>query len=145
LRHRRNLNPGGWAEFQDFDLACYAEDGTMTETTSTVIWDNYFLEAAGKLGRDPSPGPKLEEWVKAAGFQNVRHQMFKFPLGVWPKDPKLKEIGLINLTQALDGLEGFSLRLFCDQLGWTEEQVIVLMAKVRKEFKSQVVHPIFNL
>jgi len=110
-----------------------------------MIWDNYFLEAAEKIGREPSPGPKLEGWVKEAGFQNVHHKTFKFPLGLWPKDPKFKEVGMLNLAQALNGLEGFSLRLFCGVLGWSKEEVLVLLSKVRKELKSQTVHPIFNL
>jgi len=75
----------------------------------TLKWDNYFLQAAGKLGRDPSPGPKLEDWVNDAGFQNVVHRRFKFLLGPWPLDPYKKDLGLCNLAQVLDGLEGFSL------------------------------------
>lgn len=61
-------------------------------------------------------------------------------MGPWPKDPKLKEIGLYNLTQASEGLEAFSLRLFTGMLKWTQEAVLVLLAKVRKDLKNPNIH-----
>jgi len=86
------------------------------------------------------PGPRLEEWAKEAGFKNVVHQKFKFPIGPWPQDAQLRQVGLYNIKQILDGLEAFSLRLYCDVLGWSEAEAHVLLAKVRQELKSGKVH-----
>jgi len=86
------------------------------------------------------PGLQLEEWTKAAGFKNVVHQKFKLPIGPWPQDPQLRQVGLLNLKQVLDGLEGFSLRLYCDVLGWSETEAHVLLAKVRRELMSGKLH-----
>ncbi|CAM1511202.1 Fc.00g087150.m01.CDS01 [Cosmosporella sp. VM-42] len=135
-----NLNTGGWVEFQDFDLEWYSEDGSMTPKHQTHIWDQTFLKAADKLGREPCPGPRLEQWVKDAGFKNVVHHRFKFPMGPWPKDPHKKDVGMCNLVQTLDGLEAFSLRLFCGILGWSKEEVLVLLAGVRQELKTRAFH-----
>ncbi|RYP65560.1 hypothetical protein DL770_008972 [Monosporascus sp. CRB-9-2] len=140
-----NLTPGGWAEFQDFDLQYYSEDGSLTESHDTMKWINTLLGAARKIGRDPCPGVSLEKWVKEAGFKNVTHHRFRFPIGPWPRDPKMKEIGMYNLTQVLQGLEGFSLRLFCDVLGWRQEEVVVLTSKVRKELKTRSFHAQYDL
>jgi hypothetical protein len=74
----------------------------------------------------------------------VTHQKFRFPIGSWPKDPKMKQIGMYNIAQVLSGLEGFSLRLFCHVLGWKREEVLVLLAKVRKELKSPEIHAQFD-
>ncbi|RYO99593.1 hypothetical protein DL763_001412 [Monosporascus cannonballus] len=140
-----NLTPGGWAEFQDFDLQYYSEDGSLTESHDTMKWINTLLEAARKIDRDPCPGISLEKWVKEAGFKNVTHHRFRFPIGPWPRDPKMKEIGMYNLSQVLQGLEGFSLRLFCDVLGWQQEELLVLTSKVRKELKNRSIHAQFDL
>jgi hypothetical protein len=118
----------------------YSEDGTLTEDHKTKQWITALLDTAAKLGREPLPGPKLADWFKGAGFQNVKEEVFKLPIGPWPKDPKLKEVGMINLVQILDGLEAFSLRLLCDVAGWREEEVMVLLAQVRKELKSRTFH-----
>ncbi|RYP28266.1 hypothetical protein DL767_007296 [Monosporascus sp. MG133] len=139
-----NLTPGGWAEFQDFDLQYYSEDGSLTESHDTLKWINTLLKAARKIDRDPCPGVSLEKWVKEAGFKNVTHHRFRFPIGPWPRDPKMKEIGMYNLSQVLQGLEGFSLRLFCDVLGWRQEEVLVLTSKVRKELKNRSIHAQFD-
>lgn len=85
------------------------------------------------------------QFVKDAGFENIKAQMFKVPIGPWAKDPRMKDIGMCNLAQILDGLEAFSLRLFCGVLKWTEEEVHVLLAKVRQELKSGKIHALFNL
>lgn len=97
------------------------------------------------MGRDPTPGPKLEGHLQQAGFVNIRHHRYKLPIGPWAKDPHLKDVGLCNLAQIMEGLEAFSLRLFCDFLKWTEEEVLVLMAGVRKELKSGTLHAMFDL
>jgi hypothetical protein len=143
--HFRNLNSGGWVEFQDYDLLYYSEDDSLKESHFTMQWDRHFLEAAHKMGRDPSPGPKLEQWVKDAGFVNVTAHRFRLPLGPWARDPLKKEVGLCNLAQALDGLEAFTLQLFCGVLGWKEEEVMVLLTKVRRELKSDAFHAQFDL
>jgi len=139
-----NVVPGGWAEFQDYDLQWYSDDGSLTKDHFSLMWINTLLEAARKIHRDPCPGVKLEEWVKDAGFENVTHHKFKFPIGPWPKDSKLKQVGLYNLASGLQGLEAFSLRLFCDVLGWKSEEVLVLTSKVRKEMKSSAFHAYVN-
>ena len=122
-----------------------SEDGSLTKDHATYKWISTLLPLADKIGREPCPGPKLEQWVRDAGFENVRAEKFRVPVGPWPKDPKLKGVGMLNLRQALDGLEAFSLRLFCDVAGWTEEEVMVLLANVRKELKDPKMHMQFHL
>lgn len=35
-----------------------------------------------------TPGLKLEEWLKEAGFVNVKVVKYPVPVGTWAKDPK---------------------------------------------------------
>lgn len=49
-------------------------------------WMTTLLQAARDFGCDPCPGPKLEGWMKEAGFADVRAQKYKLPIGPWPKD-----------------------------------------------------------
>jgi len=44
------------------------------------------LDGFDKLGRESTPGPKLEGWAKGAGFSNIGRTVLKYPLGLWPKD-----------------------------------------------------------
>ncbi|KAI9757428.1 MAG: hypothetical protein M1815_001249, partial [Lichina confinis] len=138
-----NLVPGGWVEFQDIDARYYSEDGTYTEELHTAQWIQGLMQAGEKIGRDVSPALKLEERVRDAGFTNVVHRKFKMPIGPWPKDPHIKECGTWNLLQILEGLEGFTLRLF-GMLGWKTEEIEVLLAMVRKELTEQKAHIIWD-
>lgn len=103
------------------------------------------MKAANKIGRDPCPGPQLEDWMKEAGFTNITRHKFKIPIGPWAKDPKQKDVGMYNLVQHLQGLEAFSLRLFCDVLGWQKEEVYVFLSSVRKDLKNPAIHTQYDL
>ncbi|KAK0633849.1 S-adenosyl-L-methionine-dependent methyltransferase [Immersiella caudata] len=138
------LRPGGWAEFQDFDLEYYSDDGSLREKHDVMAWDRLFLGAANETGREVSPGPRLEAWVKEAGFQGVVSRRFKFPIGPWPRDPVLKEVGLYNLIQIENGLEAFTLRLFTGVLGWKEQDVKALLTKVRGDLRDKSIHSYVN-
>lgn len=127
-------------EFQDFDLQYYSDDDSVPADSSLLAWDRLIIEAAERVGREPSPGPKLEGYFHAAGFHNVTKRQFKIPIGSWPEDVTLKEVGAVYLAQMLEGLEGFSMRLMCDVLGWDEEDVKDFLDKVRREFISGKQH-----
>ncbi|KAH7113131.1 hypothetical protein B0J13DRAFT_657300, partial [Dactylonectria estremocensis] len=106
----------------------------------------HFIDTARtKLNGEPCPGPKLEGWVKDAGFTNIVHRKFRLPLGSWPKDPQMKNIGICNIAQLLDGLEAFSLKIFCGVLGMSTEEVLVMLAKVRQELHARKFHAQFDL
>ncbi|KAJ0348794.1 hypothetical protein KNSL1_005199 [Colletotrichum chrysophilum] len=141
-----NLNPGGWAEFQDMDIELYSDDGTLTEQHATRDWSRTFVTTLRSMQLDPAPGPQLEGWIRQQGsFTNITHQKFKAPVGPWPKDKAYKDLGMLNLIQTLDGLEGFSLRMFCGVLGRTKQQVLDQLSDVRRELKSNAFHCHFDM
>jgi hypothetical protein len=144
-RSFENIEPGGWAEFQDFDLTYYSEDGSLADDNPLFVWISTTTAAAEKIGRDTRPGSKLPGWFERAGFTNIVHRRFKLPIGTWPKDPVLKQIGLYNYMQINQGLEGLSMRLYTGVLKWTPEQVVVMLANVRKQLHDPNVHAILDL
>lgn len=143
-RHR-NLNPGGTAEFQDFNLLYYSEDGSLTPQHALLEWISTLTGAADKLGRDSNPGSKLEGWARAAGFAGVVHRRYRVPIGPWARDKTLKEVGAWNLMQVLNGLEGLSMRLYTGVLGWSEAEVWALLERVRRDLADPRVHALFDL
>ncbi|KAL2009121.1 hypothetical protein VTN00DRAFT_7315 [Thermoascus crustaceus] len=60
------------------------------------------------------------------------------PLGPWPKDPRLKEIGAFVAIGDVEGIEAFTNVPFKEMLGWGEEEVIVFNAKFRAEVKRKM-------
>lgn len=47
--------------------------------------------------------------------------------------------------QIEDGLEGFTLRLLTQMLGWQSEEVQVLLSNVRKDLRNPKIHAQFDL
>ncbi|OCL03488.1 methyltransferase domain-containing protein [Glonium stellatum] len=135
-----NTAPNGWVEFQDFDLRNYSEDNSIDAENKVLELYNLLIDGCEKAGRTACPGPRLENWVEEAGFRNVRHETFRLPLGPWPKDPRMKNIGALNLMQFLDGLEAFTIGLFTRMHGWSPERVQVFLKDVRQDAKRRSVH-----
>lgn len=73
------------------------------------------------------------------------HKRYKIPLGPWAKLPKLKEVGTLSWLQLNEGLEGMSMRLLTGVVGLSEEEVRVMLEKVRAELKTPKVHALFDL
>ncbi|OHE95583.1 methyltransferase [Colletotrichum orchidophilum] len=131
-----HLNPGGWVELLDMNPEFYSEDGSYTKEHATYKWNQGFLSAIRAVGRDPTPGPKHENRVREAGFTNVTAEKYKAPLTPWVKDQHYKDLGMMNLVLTVDGLEGFSMKLFTEVLGRTKEEVEVEIMSVKKELKA---------
>ena len=83
-----NLNPGGILEIKDGDFLIYSEDGSMKGTWFEK-WAHDFERSAREGGRTIRPGPQLEEWVRAAGFEDIHVEKIKIPVGMWAKDKTL--------------------------------------------------------
>ena len=95
------MKPGGWVEFQDFDMQFYSTDGTFVKGSSPDVWTNEIVEALKVFGMEPEPGPKLEAWVREAGFVDVNHVLLPIPVGVWPRDRIM--VSLRTNSGSLDG------------------------------------------
>ena len=59
----------------------------------------------------------IRAWITKAGFEDVVEEKFKWPVGDWPADTKLKDIGRWNATHWNLGIEGWSLRLLTQLKG----------------------------
>ncbi|KAI9823873.1 MAG: hypothetical protein M1832_002190 [Thelocarpon impressellum] len=135
--------PGGWVEFQDYDLSYYSEDGSLKADAAIMQWISLCSKAGSERGRDGSPGPKLEGWVRDAGFTEIHHEKLKLPVGKWPKDEKAA--GAWNLLQMFEGLEAFSMALFTRTLGWSATDTLALLGKVREDLMNPNLHILMDL
>ncbi|KAL1614413.1 hypothetical protein SLS54_009760 [Diplodia seriata] len=125
-----HTKPGGWVELQGFDTHYKSDDGSFPADAYINKFVATLEEGCTKLGKEVYTGPTFAGLLKDAGFVNVHVQKYKLPLGPWPKDKKM----------VLEGMEAFSYRLFTGTLGWSLEEVQVLIAKTVKELKTMKFH-----
>jgi hypothetical protein len=94
--------PGGWVEFQDFDMRFYSIDGTFVPGCVVDEWTKEVILGLQAMDREAEPGSKLEKWVTDAGFTNVNYERLPIPVGIWPKDRRM--VGLWAMWLKRDSL-----------------------------------------
>lgn len=78
----------------------------------------------------------MVQYAKDAGFVDITHKKFTVPHGAWPKDKRMKQMGsFIGLYMDLS-LDGFAIYPIGQILGWTLEEVMVLVANMRAAIKN---------
>lgn len=75
------------------------------------------IECGQRFGKPMGIQTHIKGWITEAGFEDVVEEIFKWPLGDWPADPKLKDIGRWNAKMWNLGIEGWSLRLLTQTHG----------------------------
>lgn len=70
----------------------------------------------------------MKSHIEQAGFVNVVEEVFKIPLGGWPADRKLRELGLWALLGFDTGAEGYNLATLTRVMGVSAPRTGVLSA-----------------
>lgn len=77
--------------------------------------------------------------MEDVGFVDVVEKRLKWPLNTWPKDPKLKELGMWvreDMSEILPAVK----RVFTMGLGWPVEDVDSFLEKARADLMNRHIH-----
>lgn len=148
-----NLKPGGWMELQEYEAWIWKLDDPEGKTIPNIYkWQGGIDEASTKLGRRFNVAAQQKDKLINAGFINVHDDVYpvcpdlgsqtyahcvQVPVGNWPKDKKLKELGLYQQHHMLLAIEAFTLALFTRVLHWSYEECQILIAETKKEFRNE--------
>ncbi|EPE08876.1 umta methyltransferase family protein [Ophiostoma piceae UAMH 11346] len=135
-----NLAPGGYFEMQVVFPRFDSDDGTHVQAEDAQFWMKNICEGAGKFGKPLDAAPEWFETAKAAGFVDVQKETRKIPIGAWPRDPTLKEIGRFQMIQEQQVIDSYTPGIFSHVLGWTNEEITVLISKVKKDLTNPAYH-----
>ncbi|KAI5802980.1 UMTA methyltransferase family protein [Geopyxis carbonaria] len=134
------LRPGGYLESAEPSLRIYSDDGTLAPDCPMARWSSGMQQGMSKLGKEGNIAHLTKGWMQDAGFVDIHERVEKLPIGPWPKDKKLKEVGKFNLLSAMVGLEGFTMALFTRLLGWEPEDVASFIGDVKKQVTDKSTH-----
>ncbi|KAK4182825.1 S-adenosyl-L-methionine-dependent methyltransferase [Podospora australis] len=140
-----HLKPGGYIEVQEIDIRPTSDDDSVSSTIPYALRDFLsFMEAGLRiLGSEMHAIRKLPEELEEAGFTEITKKVHKAPIGMWPKDKRLRLCGLFLRTAMMDGLRGLSHRPLT-ALGWTQLQIEMVLVDVRKALMDPNVHAYFG-
>lgn len=103
------------------------------------------MEASEKSGFLLNTCGKAADLMTEAGFVDIVRVPYKWPIGRWPKNDKMKELGGLVRENFIGGVETMSLALFTRFLGWNLDEVKVFSAKVRNDMSNSSYHTYFDL
>lgn len=69
------------------------------------------VQSGDIIGKTNMTMYSMKQWMEEAGFINVVEKRYKFPIGTWPADPKMKELGMWFRAYFEDGMEGYAMAL----------------------------------
>ncbi|KAI5808636.1 S-adenosyl-L-methionine-dependent methyltransferase [Peziza echinospora] len=137
LKAYNYIEAGGYVEFQDYGCEVFRSDGSMVTADDINnplgLYFSHVTKAALKIDRPLIVARGIKAKMEAAGFRDVVEIKKTWPIGDWPKDPRLKELGKWGRMGALDSLYPFSVGLLTRVENWTLEQVQELCDSVRKD------------
>lgn len=158
------LKPGGWVQSYEPSSSYRSDHVEITEDTALWKWGGYFAVQGSKLlGRsfkaveDNLPRKAME----VAGFVDINEHFFKVsgrpfnsgqtcidqpsfqnPMGSWPKEKTLKQVGAVTQQGFEMDIEGY-VNLIASKSGWTQEEIQVYIAQLRNEIRSLKYRPYY--
>ncbi|KAJ5540463.1 hypothetical protein N7494_005539 [Penicillium frequentans] len=133
------LEPGGWIEQMEIHPTIYCDDDSIPHDNVLFDIGPRFDAAANKSGKPMDLIKTMRATTERAGFVEVHEKNVKWPIGPWPRDKTLKELGSVNLHHWLTGMEGYTMYLmtkFGSPTPWSPEEVQVYNARMRKELMN---------
>ncbi|KAJ0419647.1 S-adenosyl-L-methionine-dependent methyltransferase [Aspergillus carlsbadensis] len=134
-----HIKPGGYIEQVEQSVVPKSDDGS-TEDTVFEEWGRISLQAGDAFGKSLRIVDESRDRMIKAGFMDVVERRFKVPIGGWSADPRLKQLGLYNRLQWVEGIEGWCMYLLTTVLGWTREEVEIYLARMRKGLQDSSIH-----
>ncbi|OLN83287.1 Trans-aconitate 2-methyltransferase 7 [Colletotrichum chlorophyti] len=144
-----HIRPGGYIEIKEIDIEDHSQvlGDDLPEDHIYRRWAKVMFEATERLGktllqtRDHGIAKNLE----SAGFVDIVEKSWPIPVGNWPADPKLKEVGAVNLEYIDQSLEGFGVFLLKEIMGWEMTEIFVFVAEMRKALRDINLQTYFKL
>ncbi|KAJ5009645.1 UMTA protein [Colletotrichum sp. SAR 10_99] len=144
-----HLIPGGYIEIKEIDITtrsqAHGED--LPEDHIFRRWAKVFFEATDKLGKTltQTHNRGIAKALEAAGYVDIVEKRYSIPIGSWPADPKMKEVGECNWLYNDQSLEGFALFLLKEIMGWEYAEILVFVAEMRQALKDPKLQAFFHL
>jgi hypothetical protein len=88
-----------------------SDDGSIPPNHIFDRWGKTLLEASEAYGKSLGIANQIKELVVSNGFIDVVEETFKWPIGRWGQDRKLRGIGRLNKTHWKTSMEGWCIAL----------------------------------
>lgn len=117
-----HLAPGGYYEQAEVSLVESNDKNDIFHFTSDLA-----NRAFEKFGKQILIAPFLKQMITDAGFVDAVEVKYQWPIGDWPEDQRLKDIGRWNERHWLEGIDAWSMRVLTQYMGVGEAVAACLL------------------
>ncbi|KAF5546953.1 hypothetical protein FMEXI_5458 [Fusarium mexicanum] len=120
-----NLNSGGYLELQAQRGFFMSDDDSIKKAVNAEVWAEAVRDSSSKFGKPIDCAMNWKDKVIKAGFVDVHEEVRKvkfipdekpcrwlimrqIPIGAWPKDPVLKEVGKCQVVQSCAAIDSYT-------------------------------------
>ncbi|KAF5706991.1 mRNA 3 end-processing YTH1 [Fusarium mundagurra] len=133
----RTTKPGGWIETHEFNPVFHSHNESIIDGSAIAKWGTIFEEGCKRLGTSfiPLPSDVQAKHLEAVGFVDIQSRIIKVPIGGWPKERNLKNIGVLakmSITEDIQGWVGFMTHI-CE---WKNSDIEDYCVQLSKELAS---------
>ena len=136
-RAYHHTRPGGWIEIQDALWEPQCIDDTL-KGTALERWCQLVVIASAKAGRDMTKTIHAKHYLLQAGYVDVVEKTFAVPGSPWPKDRKMKVLGMYLQQVLLTAVSSY--RKLLIGLGISAEEVDELLSLVKQDLMNRGIH-----
>ncbi|KAL9577560.1 MAG: hypothetical protein Q9212_006290 [Teloschistes hypoglaucus] len=124
---------GTWAVLAELNPVLTCDDGSIKPGDAIDECGKLAIRFGEVFGKSLMVEEFMQDDIRRAGFTNVVKTTYKWPIGAWSNDAKLKELGRFNLRHWHEGLEGWTLRFYTKYLGVsdTRHESLLLDGRLR--------------
>ncbi|QIW98413.1 hypothetical protein AMS68_003931 [Peltaster fructicola] len=133
----KHTAPGGYFEQVEWSIRNHGQGSPLEPGHTLARWSDLGIEVGKRSGKTFEIAETMSGMIKQAGFDNVVEKRFKWPVGPWSSDPRMKEIGRWNLLNWEQGMEGWVIALYTRVLGWSYADVQAWLVEVKKALRSR--------
>lgn len=113
----KHTAPGGYFEQLEWSVPVQSQGTPLQPGDTLTRWSELVVQISQRTGKSFEIAETMFGMIKQAGFVNVVEKRFKWPIGSWSSDSRMKELGRWNLLNWEQGSEGWILALYTRFLG----------------------------
>ncbi|KXL43341.1 hypothetical protein M433DRAFT_158794 [Acidomyces richmondensis BFW] len=135
-----HLRPGGYIEQLEWSVHNRSPDSTLSPSSVLAKWSQIAVQIGTLTGKTFEIAENMAGLIREAGFVDVVEKRYRWPIGPWSSDPRLKELGRWNLLNWEEGMEGWILANYTRVLGQSYQEVQNWLKEVRAALRNRRQH-----
>jgi len=120
----------------------FQSDDDSVKGSALEIWTEGLKEAFGSKGIDLTSVSKYRSYLESAGFEKIKQEEFRWPVGTWSDSHDPKKLGSHCQTNILDMRHAISIipLTTCQTQSMPLEAVELLLEEVKKALLDPNIH-----